>query len=333
MPATAPTTRVAAQMPARNFDGLRDRLTKIAGLASASGRMQLLSNNATGFIGNNAAGFVSKNAAGVISNGGAARHLLALPDAEAGEHAAGTTPRPDGATIHHFVTDETATRDVTVSAAGKPVQEERTTGIRYHANGEYHSGTTVRTIYAETGATIAVLRFDETYDDTGRFLGVTHAPSTFKDPTSGIDIEIAVLTIDAVAGTGSFTLRYKHLGLTETGTLTALGRQPNGAVAFALLEPLEMGAGTSTVTDKAAHIVFSRTYAVTHTSQTVNYDLGEGMSLALARASGKDPFTGTAHDAQGTVGTANLTRAADGTLSILVTPTDGSAPIQVNDHP
>lgn len=311
--ATKRSTTPLAARPRLDRTALTKQLLPLVQVVRAGRRLARLGDQAAGVISNNGSSFISDQGGGLISdkgsglvanNGGGLVGKSKRVLLQANDRAPATTPylgeaeiergtRPDGASQIAFATGEAETRDVFSRADGTPLLEERVSGITYYPDGGFKSGRTVRRIFGPEGAERARLSFDETFDASGRLETLVSHPSTFQEPEQGINVAIARLELDMRAKTGSFELRYKHLGLVETGTLSQLAAGPKGQVAIDLIDPMALCGGRSEVVTEAGERRYGRNQTLDATGQAASYDLGDGFGLSLRRATPFADFSGT----------------------------------------
>lgn len=352
-PAAKPAARPAGAPDAAAIRAvLAARLAPLARMAEAAAVAQLVSDRGAGVVSNNGMGLVPFGGANLvplggghaISNGGGSlvsKSKYRLPGfallaegpgaaaAAPGEAYLGRTTRPDGATVDSYAVGTGETRDVTSAADGRRLQEERTTGITYHANDAFRDGLTTRRLIGPDGAVHATLAYHETYDEAGALVALRYEPSTFTAPGTPIDLAIDALTIDLAAGEGAFRTRFRHLGLEERGTITQLVRRADGALAINMADPLDLAGGTSTVTDADGATRFGRTLRLDAEGQHLNVDLGDGWTMGLRRGSSRDAFRGAVRDGGKDAGTAELVRAVDGAITIDVRPAADPTPLAI----
>lgn len=339
-------TRAAAGILASNGAGVVSNNN--AGILASNGA-GLIANNTAGIIANNASGVVAGNTgnlvpqggAQAVSNGGATYSLFqAAPafvlTAQAGEGAAQEAAVPDGTTAIVFDHENGNRRIVVVNAARQPLEQQTLTGIVQNAGGVITSSHTDRElVYGNTQAKRGHLVYDETYDESGALLSLTHAPSELVEPKSGLSIQVDKLAFTFAPQAGAFAIRFTHLKAKETGTITQVTRNVGGKlVGIDLADPLSTLGGTSRFETDDGQLLFERQTDLAADGRLhVVLTMRDGYAFDLTRASRGAPYTGTVSLNGKRLGTATLSARADASVAYAITFDGETAPfvLQIPD--
>ncbi|MDB5100174.1 MAG: hypothetical protein JWM80_4595, partial [Cyanobacteria bacterium RYN_339] len=305
------------------FNQGRGQLAATGGLVSDAGGA-LIGNHSAGVISNNGGGVIANNGAGLIGPNGAGYHVLDAAiaiqtTAQAGETLISSHIWPDG--MHQLIFKRTApegTRTVQIRG-GQPTQEDLAETLEtYPAGGvKSHRDSNVELIAGGKVQVKIVQR--EGLDEAGATTKVTFEPgSAVHDLLTGADIQLKQFEVDLVAHTGSFTSVYGGAGLTETGTLTNVKPNAVGQLLFAFWDPLVVFDGESSTTDAKGALLYKRKQRTVDGKQQRDYDLGDGLTLALATA-GTDLYDGTLAKDGVQQATVHLAVSADGSSIFTVT--------------
>jgi hypothetical protein len=326
--------RAAAQILTNNAAGV---VSNNAGRIIATNGAGLIANNAGNLVSNNSGGIIANNGGQAVSNNGASFRLaqLAAPafsiEPAEGETASPETPLPDGTIAIAFDKADGSRRLVVMNAAHRPLEQQRITGAVLNAAGVMLSGHTERTlVYGNDQRPRGFLAYDETYDEAGRLLTLTHQPSEILEPNSGLKIVVQALELAVEPPSGRFEVRFEHLGAVEKGTLTNVVRNVGGrGVGVELADPLATMGGESRFESTDGRLLFERRSELLGQEHRLVLTLRDGYALDVRRADRKAPYEGIVAFKGTPVGKARLTTGADAAVTYEVTFDGATSPFTV----
>lgn len=303
----------------------------------AKGGATLIGNNAGGLVGNNTGGLVGNNGGQAISNNGASFRLVQLAAPAfavapaAGEEAGPETKLGDGTFALPFFRADGTQRNVIVNAERRPLEEQLVSGVEEWPDGTLKSSHTERSlVYGNDQRKRGFLAYDERYDETGKIVSLTHAPSELVEPSSGLKIAIEALAFTVEPAAGTFEIAFEHLGAVETGTFTQVIRNVGGVlVGIDLADPLATQGGTSRVATTGGELLFERRTTIAGAEHQLVLTLRDGYALKLARTAITEPYRGTLELAGKAIGKATLTTGADAAVRYEVTFDDATPPLSI----
>lgn len=319
----------ATIVPAGPHAGLAAQLQDLAAIGHTRAVAGILANNGSQVVSNNTGSLLAKG-------GGTLRLAQLAPPAfsltpSGTELAAEELPNPDGTTTVYFDRPDGTQRFVVLNAERRPLEQGFVTQVVSFPDGTVRSSHTERTlVYGNDQQPRGFLAYDVRYDEAGRLLALTHAPSSIAGAGGALKIVVQELAFTVEPPSGRFEVRFENLKAVEKGSITAVERNVGGqAVGIDLADPLATLGGESRFETADGRRLFDRRTTLAGDEHALVLTLRDGYALALKRAARSAPYTGDLLREGVRIGAATLTTRADASVAYAITFEDGTPPLVV----